>query len=175
MDVVKRGEDGSFKIRCSINGSEQVLEVKGYESLLEVLRRYGYKGVKKGCDGGECGSCAVLVDGVSILSCLVPAVWVHRRSVLTIEGLGDISNPHPLQLSFVKEGAVQCGYCIPGMIISAKYLLDKHPSPSDKEIKHHLDGNLCRCTGYVSQIKAVKRAARLMKKIIKGVGYESKG
>lgn len=163
MQIIKRDKDGNFRIDCKINGKNKTLYVKAEDTLLDILRKNGYKGTKKGCDSGECGSCAVLVDGKSVLSCLIPAVMVHNKSIVTIEGIGSISNPHPLQKSFVEEGAVQCGYCIGGMIISAKYLLDRHPEPSDDEIKHHLDGNLCRCTGYVSQINAVRKAAKVMK------------
>ncbi len=160
-------EKGFFNIEVEINGERKELKVKPYHSLLDALRNAGYKGTKKGCDNGECGSCAVIMDGKSVLSCVIPAVMAHGRKITTIEGIGDVSNPHPLQKAFVEVGAVQCGFCIPGMIISSKYLLDRNPNPSDEDIKHHLDGNLCRCSGYVKQIKAVKRAAMMMKKIKK--------
>lgn len=157
-------KNGFFNVDFELNGEWRSVKVKAYQSLLEVIRSLGYKGTKKGCDSGDCGSCAVIVDGKSLLSCLIPAVMVHKKKVVTIEGLGDLKDPHPIQKAFVEEGAVQCGYCIPGMIISSKFLLDRIKDPSVEEIKHHLDGNLCRCTGYVSQIKAVRKAAYIINK-----------
>jgi len=159
-----KNEDGVINIVFKINGVEKKVSVKPNESLLSLIRRIGYKGTKKGCDSGECGSCTVMVNGKAVLSCLLPAFYVNRKEVLTIEGLGDISNPHPIQKAFVEAGAVQCGFCIPGMIITTKFLLDRIGDPDEKAIKHYLDGNLCRCTGYVKQIKAVKIAASKLKK-----------
>jgi len=159
---VLRKTGGFFKIRIEVNRREYNVEVSN-ESLLEVLRNLGYKGAKKGCDTGDCGSCAVIVDGKPVLSCLVPAVCVHGGKIETIEGLGSVDNPHPIQKAYAESGAVQCGYCVPGMIMSTKALLDKNPFPNEEEIKKALDGNLCRCTGYVKQIEAVKLAAKKMK------------
>ncbi|MBI4803031.1 MAG: (2Fe-2S)-binding protein [Elusimicrobia bacterium] len=155
--------DGYFEICLKINGLTKNLKVKNNEFLLDALRRYGYKGAKKGCDTGDCGSCAVLFNGRPALSCLIPAFSAHGAEVTTIEGVGTVQAPHPIQEAFVQAGAVQCGYCIPGMIISAKHLLDANPAPSEGKIRKYLDGNLCRCTGYVKQVEAVKLAAKKMR------------
>ncbi|MDD2806773.1 MAG: (2Fe-2S)-binding protein [Elusimicrobiales bacterium] len=151
---------GFFGITLSVNGVERAFRVRNSEFLLDALRRYGYKSVKKGCDTGDCGSCTVIVDGKPSLACLIPAFSVHGSAVTTVEGLGTMRAPHPLQTAFVEAGAVQCGFCVPGMILSAKALLDEVPDPSEAEIKKYLDGNLCRCTGYVKQVRAVKAAAK---------------
>ncbi|MCU0693675.1 MAG: (2Fe-2S)-binding protein, partial [Polyangiaceae bacterium] len=120
----------------------------------------GLKSVKQGCDQeGTCGACTVLIDGLPMLSCITPAPKAAGREVLTVEGLGDPTRPHPLQTAFVDAGAVQCGYCTPGMILSAKALLDRNPAPSDAQIADALSGNLCRCTGYVKIIDAVRNAS----------------
>ena len=151
-------------IRPIINGKSRQLEISAGEVLLDVLRRAGYSGVKEGCREGECGACVVLLDGKPVNSCLILAAKTDGREITTIEGVGTIQNPHPLQRIFVEEGAVQCGYCTPGIILSTKALLDTNPSPSEEDIRRHLDGHLCRCTGYVKIIKAIKRAARELKK-----------
>jgi carbon-monoxide dehydrogenase small subunit len=155
--------DGVFKIRFSVNGTERTFRVKNNEFLLDALRRYGHKSVKKGCDTGDCGSCTVIFDGKPALACLIPAFTAHGCEITTIEGVGTVQKPHPLQEAFVEAGAVQCGFCIPGMILSAKHLLDENPDPSDEDVKKALDGNLCRCTGYVKQIEAVTLAAHRMR------------
>ena len=155
---------GYFEVCLKINGLSKNLKVKNNEFLLDVLRRYGYKGVKKGCDTGDCGSCAVIFNGRPALACLIPAFSAHGSEITTIEGIGTLQAPHPVQEAFVQAGAVQCGYCIPGMIISAKHLLDVNPSPSEEEIRKYLDGNLCRCTGYVKQVQAVQMAANKIKR-----------
>lgn len=157
-------KNGKFEINFTLNGKEISVQVKPKETLLEALRALGYKGTKKGCDTGDCGSCAVIFNGKPKVSCLMPAFAAHKAEIITIEGIGSVSKPHPIQEAFVEAGAVQCGYCIPGMIISTKALLDKNPDPSEEEIKHSLDGNLCRCTGYVKQIEAVKLAAKKLAK-----------
>lgn len=149
-----------MEIKLKINHEEKRIRIRPGENLLEVLRREGYKGVKKGCGRGECGACTVLLDGKPVNSCLVLAADAEGREILTIEGLGTPADPHPLQKAFVKAGAVQCGYCTPGMILSAKALLDENPAPSDEEIKKALDGNYCRCTGYVKIIDAVRSASK---------------
>ena len=151
---------GFFDITLTINGEFLELAVKNGEFLLDALRRHGWKSVKKGCDTGDCGSCTVRLDGNPVLGCLVPAVTAHGRAVTTIEGLGTVRKPHALQEAFVAAGAVQCGFCIPGMILSSKALLDAVPAPTEAEIRKALDGNLCRCTGYVKQVEAVKNAAK---------------
>jgi carbon-monoxide dehydrogenase small subunit len=163
MEHLTLNERGKFEIKVNINGKEISMEVSPSETLLDALRRYGYKGSKKGCDSGDCGSCAVIFKGQSMVSCLMPAFMAHNSDITTIEGIGSVAKPHPIQEAFVEAGAVQCGFCIPGMIISTKNLLDKNPEPTDNEIKHALDGNLCRCTGYVKQIEAVKLAAKKLK------------
>ncbi len=154
---------GFFEIELKVNGERTELSVKNSEFLLDALRRHGWKGTKKGCDTGDCGSCAVLLNGKTVLGCLTPAVSAHGGEITTIEGLGTVHNPHPLQKAFVEAGAVQCGFCIPGMILSSKHLLDRMPDPSEAEIRKALDGNLCRCTGYVKQVEAVKNAANKLK------------
>jgi aerobic-type carbon monoxide dehydrogenase small subunit (CoxS/CutS family) len=156
--------NGVFKIALTVNGVKKELSVKNNEFLLDVLRRCGYKSVKKGCDTGDCGSCTVLLGGKPVLACLIPAFTAHGAEITSVEGLGTVRAPHPLQEAFVEAGAVQCGYCIPGMLLASKRLLDLNPSPSEEDIKKYLDGNLCRCTGYVKQIKAVKMAAKRLKK-----------
>lgn len=152
-----------MNIHLTINGVEKDLEISGPETLLEILRREGYKGAKKGCGEGHCGSCTVIMDGRAVKSCVVLAGQAHQRSIITIEGLGTPSQPHILQKHFVEKGAVQCGYCVPGMILSAKTLLDEKPSPTEEDVREALDGNLCRCTGYVKQLEAVMSAAKEMR------------
>lgn len=149
-------------ITLFVNGKEHRLEVKPNELLLNVLRdRLHLTGAKYGCGLGECGACTVLLDSRPILSCQTLAVSVAGRHITTIEGLS-AHGEHPLQQAFLEEGAVQCGYCTPGMILSSKALLDRNPDPSTEEIRHALRGNFCRCTGYVAILRAVKRAARAM-------------
>ena len=138
------------------------------DSLLDVLRREGFKGAKRGCETGDCGSCTVLLDGRPALACLLFAAQTHGRAVTTIEGLGTPADPHPIQEAFVTAGAVQCGFCIPGMILASKALLDEDPDPDEEAIRHALDGNLCRCTGYVKQVEAVRLAAKALQKKSKG-------
>ncbi|MEL7568690.1 MAG: (2Fe-2S)-binding protein [Dehalobacterium sp.] len=148
------------KIELRVNGKHYEMKVNNATTLLQLLREdLGLTGTKEGCGAGECGACTVLLDGKPVNSCMTLAVQVHGKSVLTIEGVGEGEQLHPLQEAFINEGAVQCGFCTPGMILSAKALLDKNPSPNDDDIKEALAGNLCRCTGYVKIIKAVKAAA----------------
>lgn len=156
-------EDGMFTIMLTINGTLGQLKVSRNESLVEALRRIGWKGTKKGCDTGDCGSCTVIYNDKPVLGCMIPAAAAHGGNITTIEGLGSVNRPHPIQKAFVEAGAVQCGFCIPGMILSTKCLLDKSPEPTEEEIRKALDGNLCRCTGYVTQITAVKIAAKKVK------------
>ncbi len=148
-------------VRFRVNGDPVEVGVRDRETLLEVLRgRLGLTGTKQGCDVGDCGSCTVLLDGEPVLSCLTLAVDVEGREVLTIEGLARGDHLHPLQQAFLDAGAVQCGYCTPGMILTAKALLDRNPRPSRGEIRTALSGNLCRCTGYRKIVDAVELAAR---------------
>ncbi len=160
---VLRIDDGFLKIALTVNGRKSQWKVRPGEYLLDVLRREGYKGAKKGCETGDCGSCAIFLDGKPVLSCLMLAASAHGREITTIEGLGTPMDPHPIQKAFVEAGAVQCGFCIPGMILTTKALLDETPDPGEHEIRRALDGNLCRCTGYVKQVEAVKLAAKSLK------------
>lgn len=154
---------GYFEIAFSLNGEQKAFRSLEGETLIELLRREGYTGTKKGCDTGYCGSCTVLINGRAVLSCMTLAVAAHGRSVETIEGIGGPADPHPIAQAYVDSGAVQCGFCIPGMILATKELLAANPDPTEPEIRHALDGNLCRCTGYVKQVQAVKMAAKAMK------------
>ena len=152
-----------MKLNVNINGEDREFDVEPNMRLSDFLRNEGYYGVKIGCNEGTCGSCTVLVDDKPLKSCIMFVGQVQNKKVLTIEGLGTPDKPHPLQDEFVEEGAVQCGFCIPGMILSANALLITNPDPTEDEIKEGLDGNLCRCTGYVKQITAVKKAAKRMR------------
>jgi putative selenate reductase molybdopterin-binding subunit len=145
------------EVNLLVNGEPKTWTVEPGEVLRDVLRREGYYSVKYGCEIGECGACTVLLDGKAVHSCQVLAVQAEGRSVTTLEGLSTQFSLHPLQEAFIEEGAVQCGYCTPGMVLAAKSLLDENPNPTDDEIKDALSSVLCRCTGYVKQEKAVKR------------------
>ena len=148
-----------MNIKLVVNEKLYTLEVDPTERLLDVLRnRLGLTGTKEGCGEGECGACTVIVDGKTVNSCLILAPQVDGSEITTIEGLGDRRSPHRVQKAFVEVGAVQCGFCTPGMVLSAKNLLDKNPHPSDEEIGVALSGNLCRCTGYDKILRAVKLA-----------------
>jgi aerobic carbon-monoxide dehydrogenase small subunit len=150
-----------IKIVFQLNGKPTEAEILPETLLVDLLRDdLGLKGTKVGCREGECGCCTVLLDGNPVNSCLLPAMKVAGRSVLTIEGMaGDDGGLHGIQKAFVEEGAVQCGFCTPGMILNAKALLDQNPHPTEGEIKESLSGVLCRCTGYQKIVKAVQRAA----------------
>ena len=152
-----------MEITCNINNVEKRLVFEPHEKLLDVLRREGYYGVKFGCGNGDCGACTILVNGRAVKSCIMFAAQAKDKEITTIEGLSTLEHPHPVQKAFVDAGAVQCGYCTPGMIISAKALLDKNPKPTEDEIKEALEGNLCRCTGYVKIIGAVELASQRMR------------
>ena len=146
----------------TVNGVRREFLIAPGETLLEVLRREGYKGVKKGCEAGDCGACAVLLDGRAVNSCLVLAAKADGHTVTTVEGLAQDGKLSPLQEAFLDAGAVQCGYCTPGMLIAATDLLTHNPNPSEEEIKEAISGNLCRCTGYVKQVEAIKLATQRM-------------
>lgn len=151
-------------LRCTVNNKPVEVGIDPRESLADVLReRLGLTSVKKGCEVGECGACTVLVDGTAIDSCIYLGVWAQGKSILTVEGLqepdGGLS---PIQRAFVEEAAVQCGFCTPGMIMSAKALMLKNPRPSRDDIKRALAGNICRCTGYIPIVNAVEKAAALL-------------
>jgi len=153
------------EIRFKVNGDEVTVAVEPHWTLLRVLREeLELTGAKEGCGAGECGACTVIVDGRAVNACLYPALEAVGREVVTIEGLsGPDGGLHPLQKAFVEKGAVQCGFCTPGMVLSAKALLDRVPEPTEDDIRTALAGNLCRCTGYVQIIEAVKAAAEEMK------------
>jgi aerobic carbon-monoxide dehydrogenase small subunit len=152
-----------LKISFSLNGKTVEIEVKPWDTALEVLReQLGLTGTKEGCGIGECGACTILVDGLAVDSCLMPAPKLNGREVETVEGLRNGEALHPLQEAFLSKGAVQCGYCTPGMLMSAKALLDKNPNPQRNEIVETLSGNLCRCTGYVQILEAVEEAVKVL-------------
>lgn len=148
-------------LRFVLNGKTTQVLAAADDSLLDVLRsRLKLNGTKKGCGEGECGSCTVLLDGEPVDSCLLPAMKVQDREVLTIEGLSKGDDLHPIQEAYLEAGAVQCGFCTPGMVLSTKALLDKQPSPNEQEVRQALSGNICRCTGYVQIEEAVQLAAQ---------------
>jgi carbon-monoxide dehydrogenase small subunit len=161
-------------ITLTVNGQACTIEVQPHHTLLEVLRdELGLTGTKECCAEGECGACTVILDGDVVDSCLVLGVEADGSSVQTIEGLAADGKLSPLQQAFLDHGAVQCGFCIPGMIMSAKYLLDTNPNPTEAEIKEGLAGNLCRCAGYSRIIAAVKGAAKAQEQV--GSGTKSSG
>lgn len=154
---------GSLSVRLRVNHAECTVTVRPQDLLVEVLREaIGLTGTKFGCNSGSCGICTVLLDGRAVKSCLVLALRAVGRSVETIEGLGTAERPHPIQEAFVRCGGVQCGICTPGFILAAKALLDEAQSPTEEEIREYLSGNLCRCTGYVKIIDAVRDAALVL-------------
>jgi aerobic carbon-monoxide dehydrogenase small subunit len=151
----------TIQISCTVNGRPETLSTAPYRTLLEVLREeLGLTGAKEGCGSGDCGACTVLVDGAPVSACLMLAGQVEGRQVLTVEGLSAGTELHPVQAAFAEYGAVQCGFCIPGMIMSAVALLDENPHPTDDEIRWGIAGNLCRCTGYSKIVEAIAAAAR---------------
>jgi len=148
-----------------VNNRKYELNLKGHETLLEVLRDHlGLTGTKTACEESECGTCTVNINGKAVLSCVTFACAVEGEEITTIEGLAQGDLLHPLQQAFIDYGAVQCGFCIPGMIMAAKALLDKNPEPTREEIDYALDGNLCRCGGYPKILEAIWQAGREMKK-----------
>jgi carbon-monoxide dehydrogenase small subunit len=147
-------------LNLHVNGDKFEILAEVNKTLLQVLREdLGFTGTKRGCDLGACGACTVLIDGKPQLACLTLAVDVQEKEILTIEGLSLNGDLHPLQRAFVEKGAIQCGFCTPGMILTAKAFLDEHPRPSEEEIKRAISGNLCRCTGYVKIVEAILTAA----------------
>jgi aerobic-type carbon monoxide dehydrogenase small subunit (CoxS/CutS family) len=154
----------SRRIRFLLNGQDHELEVKPWRTLLEMIREdLKLTGTKEGCGHGECGSCTVIMGGKTVNSCLVPAVEADGQEIFTIEGLADGDKLHPVQQAFVDQAGMQCGFCTPGMIISAKALLDKNPDPSEETIREAMAGNFCRCTGYTKIIESIGAAAKAMK------------
>jgi carbon-monoxide dehydrogenase small subunit len=147
-------------INLTVNRKKYELAVAPNMTLADMLRKeLGLTGTKKGCDAGDCGTCTVILDGKPVNSCLVLAVQVNDREVLTIEGMESDGGLHPIQKAFVEKGAIQCGFCSPGMILSAKALLDRNPKPTELEVRTAISGNLCRCTGYQKIVEAILTTA----------------
>ncbi len=150
-------------IQLTVNGRRRSWGAAPGDSLLDVLRRGGITGVKKGCGSGDCGACTVLLNGRPVNACLVLAARAEGASIVTIEGVAEGDRLHPVQEAFLDVGAIQCGYCTPGMVLSAVGLLARNRNPSEAEIREAISGNLCRCTGYVKQVEAIQRAASRMR------------
>ena len=152
-------------LKFTLNGENVEIYVSPAQTLLDVLRNdFNLRGTKNGCESGECGACTVIMNGKAITSCITPAMKAQGAVIETIEGIGTPDNLHPIQESFVRNNALQCGYCIPGTIMSAKALLDKNNNPTPLEVKTVIAGNICRCTGYVKMEKAIIEAAEEMRK-----------
>ena len=150
-------------IRFTLNGKKTQVDCASDRRVVDILREdFGLTGTKEGCGSGECGACTILVDDENRLSCLMLAAQLEGRTITTIEGLAGESRPHPIQEAFAKHGAVQCGYCTPGMVLAASALLRRNPDPTREQIREALSGNLCRCTGYQKIVDAVESAARAM-------------
>jgi len=151
------------QVHLTVNGKEYQASVPPSKTLLDVIREdLGLTGTKEGCGLGECGACTVIIDGKTVNSCLMLAAEADGKAITTIEGLADGDRLHPIQQAFVDNGGFQCGFCTPGMILSAKALLDANPNPTDEEIRKGISGNFCRCTGYVKIFASIKAAARAM-------------
>ena len=152
------------RINLTINGEVHELEVENRRTLLQVLREdLRLTGTKKICDTGECGSCTVVMDGLAVISCLVLAVDADGKSIQTIEGMAQDGKLHPIQEEFINQGAIQCGFCTPGMMMTAKSLLERNPQPTEMEVRTAISGNFCRCTGYVRIVDAILAAAARLK------------
>ena len=152
------------EVQLSVNGTKYQLKIEPWRTLLEVLReKLGLVGTKKSCNEGECGACTVIMDGKAVTSCLVLALDARGKDIVTIEGLSEGETLDPIQESFLKHGGVQCGYCTPGMIMSAKALLDKNPNPTLDDTRRAISGNLCRCTGYQHIIDSIMAVPELKK------------
>jgi aerobic carbon-monoxide dehydrogenase small subunit len=148
------------RVGFKVNGEDYELDVQPYQTLVDILRDgLGLTGTKKGCGAGDCGACTVILDGRPVNSCLILGVEVNGAEILTIEGLKQGEDLHPIQKAFIKFGAIQCGFCSPGMILSAKALLDRCPHPTDEQIRMAISGNLCRCTGYQKIIEAIRNVS----------------
>jgi len=151
------------EIVLRVNGTNYRVRIEPWRTLVEVLREtLGLMGTKKSCNEGECGACTVIVDGKPVASCLVLAIDAQGKDILTIEGISEGEKLHPIQEAFLKHGAIQCGFCTPGMVMSAKALLDENPKPTVAEIRKAISGNLCRCTGYQHTIDSIMAASRMM-------------
>jgi aerobic-type carbon monoxide dehydrogenase small subunit (CoxS/CutS family) len=148
----------------NLNGEDISIDCEPAKTLLDLIRDdLGLKGIKRGCEIGECGACTVIMNGEAVASCMVLAPQTEGANIITVEGLTSDDSLHPIQTAFIKKGAVQCGFCTPGMILSAKVLLDNNPAPTRKEIRIAIAGNVCRCTGYKQIVDAIEYAAELMK------------
>lgn len=153
------------KINLKVNGIKYSVDVQPDETLLDVLReKLDITSPKRGCEKGECGACTVIMNDLAVNSCLVVAMEAHNAEIYTVESLKKNGKLHPLQRAFIDYGAVQCGFCTPGMLMSAKALLDRNPDPTEDEIKEAIAGNICRCTGYKPIVEAIKKAVPMMKK-----------
>jgi len=150
------------KIILRVNGRTHEVSLPGHRTLLEALRDLGHVDVKNGCEKGDCGACTVLLNGKAVNSCLILAWQADGATIVTNAGLGTAEAPHPIQVAFADAGAVQCGFCTPGLVLSTKALLDANPNPSEAEIREAISGNLCRCTGYGQILDAVTRASKAL-------------
>ena len=158
LQNVEENETMKQSITFNLNGESVQVEIEPHLTLLQVLRdKLELTGTKEGCGMGECGTCTVLLDGKTVNSCIFPAMEVDGKRVITVEGLTDARGDlHPIQKAFIEYGAIQCGFCTPGMVLSAKALLDENPKPTEGEIRNGIAGNLCRCTGYLQIVQAIK-------------------
>jgi aerobic-type carbon monoxide dehydrogenase small subunit (CoxS/CutS family) len=147
-------------LQIQVNGEQKHWDVEPGETLLNLLRREGYRGAKRVCESGECGACAVILNGLAVDSCIIFAAQADGGEITTVEGLESEEALHPVQRAFADNGAIQCGFCIPGMVVTAANYLAQNPSPTEEEMRHVFVGNLCRCTGYKKPIEAVLNAAR---------------
>ena len=153
-----------YLLAMKLNGESMEISVEPSAMLVDVLRdQLNLTGTKEACGKGECGACTVLLDGLAVSSCITPAMKAMNKEVITIEGLGKPGKLHPIQEAFIEHGAIQCGFCTPGMVLSAKALLDKNPNPTEEEVRVGLSGNLCRCTGYVKIVESVLAAAEKLR------------
>jgi len=148
------------KIDLKVNGRSESWDVRVNETLLDAIRRHGLTGTKRVCESGECGACAVILDGLAVDSCILLAPQADESELVTVEGLEHEGELHPVQAAFAENGAIQCGFCIPGMVVTAANYLEENPQPTEEEIRHVFVGNLCRCTGYKKPVEAVLNAAR---------------